>query len=89
MTKFTIRYLSPEERQAYQLELLRILETHNASPRKRWGIGRADRCRALDSMLGDLRGPSLAQLCKAMEKEFYRASGEQRAAVLKEVAADA
>jgi hypothetical protein len=90
VTKYTFRHLSPEGRRAYQRELLRILEYRNASPtKKRWGVGRADRCTALKAGVGDLRGQSLEQLCKEMEKDFFMAGRELLAAVPKEVAADA
>lgn len=89
MTNYTFRHLSPEGRQAYQRELLRILGTRNASPKKRGGVGRADRCTALKTGVGDLRGQSLEQLCKEMEKDFFMAGRELLAAVPKEVAADA
>lgn len=85
MSTFTFRYLSPEERQAYQRELLRILETRNESLAKRWGVDRADRCTALKTTLGDFRGVSPAHLREETEHEFYLAGQELLSALRKAV----
>ena len=73
---YDFRYLSPEERNAYQQELLRLLETRNESLCKKWGISRAERCSDLKLVLGDFSGPSGASLKEGMEHEFYLAGRE-------------
>ena len=84
MTETEFRYLSPEERQAYQHELLRLLEVRNESLAKRWGQDRADRCKSLNVAVGDFRGPGVAHLPEGMEHEFYLAGRELIAAIHRE-----
>jgi hypothetical protein len=81
------RYLSPEDRAAYQRELLHLLSTRNESLAKRWGVDRADRCFALKATLGDFRGVSLGGFREVTEHEFYLAGQELLAAIRKEVKA--
>jgi|LauGreDrversion4_2_1035121.scaffolds.fasta_scaffold32141_1 hypothetical protein len=81
------RYLSPEDRAAYQRELLRLLSTRNESLAKRWGVDRADRCTALKTALGDFRGVSLSGLREGMEHEFYLAGQELLSTIHKAVKA--
>jgi len=76
MTTFTYRYLSPEERQAYKAELLRLFWTRNESLAKRWGVDRADRSAAMNTAIGEFRGCSVSHLRDGMEQEFYLAGME-------------
>jgi len=84
---FTYRYLSPEDRAAYQHELLRLLDVRNESLAKRWGADRADRCTALKTTLGDFRGAALGTLREGMEHEFYLAGQELLSTIHKAVKA--
>ena len=79
------RYLSPEDRLAYQWELLRLMETRNESLSNRIGAERADTRFSLNTTVEAFGGESLPHLREGMEREFYLAGQELIASFLKEV----
>jgi len=79
------RYLSPEDRLAYQRELLRLMDVRNESLSNRIGAERADARFSLNTTVEAFGGESLPHLREGMQHEFYLAGQELIASLLKGV----